>query len=117
MRFSEHDARVGSLLKQKDKAEKKLINRLCRAKQTVNVLRILADCFDDEVEDAEVTKVAGNRFECVHPSIPTHPHLVKPDIEWPEFPSDLKGVTSEICDLKAEIKRISELLRTELDCS
>ncbi len=117
MTFNEHDAKVGSLLKQKDKAEKKLKNRLCRAKQSANTLRILADCFDDEVEDAEVTKVMGNQFECVHSSIPTHPHIVKPDTEWPEFPPDLKETVSEICDLKTEIKRLSELLETELDCS
>lgn len=116
MTFDEHDAKVGSLLKQKDRAEKKLKNRLCCAKQSVNTLRILADCFDDKVDEAEVVRVMDNRFECVHSSISTHSHLVQPDIKWPEFPPDLRETVLEICDLKADIKRLSELLETELNC-
>ena len=88
---------------------------MCRAKQLVEVLRILADCFDDKKEDAEVIKVIGDRFECSHPRIDNNPSLVKTADDWPEFPPDLKGIVSEICDLNAEISPLSELLKTELD--
>ena len=117
MSFDEHDAKVGALLKRKDRAEKNLTNRLCRAKQMVNSLRILADCFDDEVEDAGVIRVIGDRFECTHSSLDQNPNRVKKDSDWPEFPPDLRGVVSEICDLQSEIHQLSELLETELNCS
>ena len=117
MTFSEHDAKVGSLLKEKDKAEKRLKNRLCRAKQSVNVLRILADCFDGDIGCAEVLNVIGDKLVCDHPSISKHPNRVKGNDAWPEFPPDLRETVSEICELKMEISRLSELLETELNCS
>ena len=117
MSFDEHDAKVGALLKKKDRAEKELTNRLCRAKQMVDPLRILADCFDDGEEDAKIIRVIGDRFECTHPSLDGNPNLVKKDTDWPEFPPDLCVVVSEICDLQSKIRQLSELLETELNCS
>ena len=117
MSFDEHDAKVGALLKRKNRAEKNLTNRLCRAKQMVSALRILADCFDDEEEGAGIIRVKGDRFECTHSSLDGNPSRVKKDTDWPEFPPDLREVVTEICDLQSEILDLSELLKTELNCS
>jgi len=117
MEFNQHDAKIGALLKKKNRAEKKLANRLCWTNHMVRALRILADCFDENFKDAEIVGVMGGRFECIHPEINTHPNRVYKEEDWPEFPTDLKEVAVEICELKTEVVQISELLESELNCS
>ena len=117
MEFNQHDAKVGALLKKKNRTENKLTNRLCWANHMVHSLRILADCFDEDFKDAEIVSVMGDRFECVHPNVNAHSNRVYKEEDWPEFPTDLKEVAIEICELKEKVVQISGLLESELNCS
>lgn len=111
------DAEIGSLYRQKCKAEKRLMKRRNDAKHLVKPLRILAECFDEENEGANIQIVKGEEFWYRYmeregvikesrgdkdPSVP--------------FPTEAREVATEIYELKRKIVDLTERLELAIGC-
>ena len=107
---------VGELTIETDRNEKRLNKRKCDAQNIVKALRVLADCFDEQKEDAYITQIENNRFDCKHPDVPYHPNRVRKADEFLTFPSGLKDIAVDIQELEDKIESSNRRLRAELDC-
>ncbi len=111
------NAELGSLYRQKRKAEKRLLKRRNDAKHLVEPLRILAECFDEENVEANIQVVKGEEFWYWYRE---REGLIKEsrgdkDPSVP-FPIEAMDIATDIYQLEKEIEDLNERLELAIGC-
>lgn len=107
---------VGGLTIEIDRNQKRLNKRKCDAQHMVKTLRVLADCFDEQIENAYITEIEGDKFDCRHPDVSYHGYQVKKKEDYLTFPTGIMEIATDIRDLEKKLSDSNKRLRAELDC-
>lgn len=106
---TESDAKVGKLYKDLCRAKRRLEQRKSEADQMVETLHMLAECFDESVEENRITGICGNQFRCTRTELNNRVGGT-PLID---FPTNAGEIAAEIYWLENEIKQLKEDLDLE----
>ena len=106
---TESDAKVGKLYKDLCRAKRHLERRKSEADQMVETLNMLAECFDESVEENRITGISGNQFRCTKTDL--NQRVGRSPLY--EFPTKAGEIATEIYVLENEIKQLKEDLDLE----
>lgn len=117
MTKSTTDAEIGGLYKQKCKAENRLLKRRNDAKRLVQPLHILAECFDDQRETANIESVSGEEFYYWYQELNGVIEQSRGDKDPAiPFPIEAMAIATDIYQLEKEIEDLTERLELAIGC-
>lgn len=90
------DVEIGKLYKDLHTAKCRIAKRKNDAHKMVEVLRDLADCFDEENEEHSIIEVGNNRFVTTRFQVNTRSGKSK----YVDFPSDVGDIATDIFELE-----------------